>query len=137
MEPKVTAYKNLSSSSARIISPEQIKEIILNFIPEKTIINDLKNLSCSSKHNFSNISNGKCLYPNSLLEYSELDQPEPTITLYAGGFGQGYYHEVRYNIKDLKYVYYVGDHNLKPIFWTDSWNQLHKYVSEYCENLCS
>jgi hypothetical protein len=131
MEQKNPGYKNSNSSSAI-----NINKIKLNLIPNKSIINDIINSSEKKflPHNFSNIYEGRCLYPNSLYDYYDfVNQFE--IPIYSGGFGHGYYHEVRYNVSTQKYLYYLGDGKWILEYETDSWDQLHKYVSDYCEKL--
>ena len=100
-------------------------------------------------HNFSNIYEGRCFYPFTMLEYYDfVNQFE--IPIYSGGFGKsylayldkrpstsghGYYHEVRYNVSTQNYLYYLGDGTWRLEYETESWEQLHKYVSDYCEKL--
>ncbi len=131
MEQKNPGYKNLNSSSAINIQKNK-----LNLIPNQSIINDLINATEKKylPHNFSNICTGKCLYPFTMLEYFDfVNQFE--IPIYSGGFGHGYYHEVRYNVSTQKYLYYLSDGEWNCNYETDSWESLHKYVSDYCENL--
>lgn len=146
MKSKPFGYKNTSSSSAYVKSSEELRNIVYDYIPEKSIVNDLKNVieKNNSKdyspytHNFSNISEGRILHPNGMIEYEyyNLSKSNPEINLYGGGFGMGCYHNVMYNIQDSKYIYYVGESkSMQPIFSTDSWTELHKYVSNYCEEL--
>jgi hypothetical protein len=110
-------------------------EIKFNFIPEKSIVNDLKN-AIPFVHNFSNLCEEKVLKPNVLIEPHQINSSN--IKLYSGEITKGYYHKVCYNITELKYIYFVKE-NVQTLthalYYTESWDNLHKYVTDYCERL--
>ena len=137
MEPKPLGYKNTSTSSAYAKSPQELREIIYNYIPEKSIVNDLKNsikyLESKDHTPFTHNFSGRLLHPNTMFNYNFAN--DFTIYLYGGSFGMGCYHQISYNIQDFKYIYSVGESSVSPIFCSESWDDLHKYVSSYCENL--
>jgi len=136
METKPFGYKNINSSATN--KNLSNLEIIFNFIPGKSIVNDLKNSIFKDgipyKHNFSNLCEGQILRPNVSIEHHQINSPN--IKLYSGEIIKGCYHEVCYNIIELKYVYFVKENvQTHALYYTESWDDLYKYVTDYCKKL--
>ena len=75
------------------------------------------------KHTFSDTALEKYLYFNIRIENQTL---EKYLILFEGGYGHGYYHEIRYNIPMAVYEYCIQKEyrDKRIVFFSDSWQHL-------------
>ncbi len=107
-------------------------EYFLNRLPDRIVADDIKNYldKKTETHLFSNIYKGRTiLSPNLMIEnFSNAD----SVALYGGGWGMGNYIEVRYSIKEKKYMYYytsgaIGE-GTHADFESEDWTEFYTYV---------
>jgi hypothetical protein len=108
-------------------------ERILEYIPDKNIVDDILNFinNKSKKHYFSEIYKGRTMiYPCFLMEYCSDDN---VIKLYNGGNGLGHYMEVVYLVNEEKYAFYTINDGCNPneMFKCNDWNIFVTFVRNY------